>query len=329
MPQPQHKTPKRGRDGRTNGHGKPQGSGSRQGDRPKASGPKRGANPKAERDQQPSRSSRSNGPQASGDHRARSAQGGQRGARSQRKASRSTKSARFDNIVLIGMPGAGKSSIGRALAKWRGMEFVDTDALLRKREGTSLERILKEQGVQGLWDAEARVVCDLSCHNTVVSTGGSVIYRAQSMDHLRSLGVVVFLNADIANLKARLGDLSERGVAVRRGLTDDVDEVYQERIPLYRRYAQVTFRTHAMGVKRAAIVLSQTLDRGGHRKRGRGRGHKRRGSAAKPVQGKSAKGNKAKAPTAGTPTPRAKGHNASQPGTSYAKDGRADQGKRS
>jgi len=166
----------------------------------------------------------------------------------------------FDNIILIGMPGAGKSSIGHALAKLRGMQFIDTDVLIRKQTGKTLAEILKDGGVTELWDAESNAIESLSCHHCIISTGGSAIYHKKAMEHLRQMGLVVMIDVPLPTLKKRLGDLSERGVALRDCLTSDLAAVYHERLPLYRHYAHVRFATHTMGVKRCAAVLSHTID---------------------------------------------------------------------
>lgn len=143
-----------------------------------------------------------------------------------------------DNIVLIGMPASGKSTVGVLLAKVLGYDFVDTDLLIQIREGRTLEEIIREKGIDAFLDIEGDVCASLAPEKAVVATGGSVIYRERAMEHLRSLGRLLYLHVELGELTARLSDLVGRGVALREGQT--LGDLYAERTVLYERWADVT-----------------------------------------------------------------------------------------
>jgi shikimate kinase len=139
-------------------------------------------------------------------------------------------------IVLIGMPGAGKSTVGRRLALFLGTRFIDTDRLLQERWGVPVRVILEREGREGflLREEEAVLAMDPP-ENAVISTGGSVVYSAAAMERLRSLGAVIYLRTDAASLARRTGDLRRRGVVAEEGTT--LADLLAERAPLYERYA--------------------------------------------------------------------------------------------
>jgi len=141
-------------------------------------------------------------------------------------------------IVLTGMPGVGKSTIGVLLAKATARDFVDTDVVLQAREHRTLQQIAEAAGREGFRDIEAAAICSLDCPGAVVATGGSVIYREAAMAHLRKIGVVVFMDLAMEPLLERLGDLDARGVS--RGPGQTIEDLYRERKPLYEKYAHVT-----------------------------------------------------------------------------------------
>lgn len=141
------------------------------------------------------------------------------------------------NIVLTGMPGAGKSTVGVVLAKRLGYRFVDSDLVIQERYGKLLHELIEENGVEGFWRIENEVNASLRLERSVIATGGSVIYGAEAMEHLRSIGSVVYLKLPLREVKERLGDLEARGVTLRPGQT--VEDLYEERIPLYEKYAHI------------------------------------------------------------------------------------------
>lgn len=142
-----------------------------------------------------------------------------------------------NNIVLIGMPGVGKSTLGVVLAKQLGYEFVDADLLIQKRENCLLKEIIASKGVEGFLEIENEVNASICADKTVIATGGSVIYGKEAMAHLKEIGTVVYLKLDFDTLDGRLGSLKGRGVVLKDG--QDLKSLYQERVPLYQQYADI------------------------------------------------------------------------------------------
>ncbi len=141
------------------------------------------------------------------------------------------------NIVLIGMPASGKSTIGVLLAKTIGVGFVDTDLLIQQREHRLLQEIIDTDGIGYFLDTECAAVLDLDCQTTVIATGGSVVFRAAAMQKLRQNGTVVFLDVSLETVKRRLNNIKTRGVAADKG--QSIDEIFYERLPYYRKYADI------------------------------------------------------------------------------------------
>lgn len=151
------------------------------------------------------------------------------------------------NIVLIGMPGAGKSTVGVVLAKKLGFAFLDSDLLIQSREGKLLHEIIEEQGVEKFWAIEEETNLSIDAGRTVIATGGSVIYGSRAMEHLGQNGVIVYLQLSCEEIARRLGDLSERGVTLREGQT--LETLYAERVPLYEKYAHVTMACEGLSIR--------------------------------------------------------------------------------
>ncbi len=145
---------------------------------------------------------------------------------------------RRENIVLIGMPGAGKSTVGVVLAKHLGCRFVDSDLVIQEKYGKLLHELIEEHGVEGFWKIENEVNASLALEGSVIATGGSVIYGKEAMEHLRLIGQVVYLKLPYEEVADRLGDLNARGVTLMPGQT--LRDLYKERTPLYEKYAHVT-----------------------------------------------------------------------------------------
>lgn len=142
------------------------------------------------------------------------------------------------NITLIGMPGSGKSTIGVLLAKRLGMEFVDTDLLIQKREKRRLPEIIAREGIDRFLEIENEVNASLQVENTIIAPGGSAVYGREAMEHFREISTVVYLKVSLRELKKRLGDLKARGVVCKEGKT--LADVLKERAPLYEKYADLT-----------------------------------------------------------------------------------------
>ena len=131
----------------------------------------------------------------------------------------------MNNITLIGMPGVGKSTIGVVLAKVLGYQFLDSDLLIQKQERRRLREIIEEEGYMGFKEIENRVNASIDVNHTVIATGGSVVYCEEAMNHLRSIGTVVYLKLSLDSLAKRLGNLQCRGVLLKDGQTlKDLDE---------------------------------------------------------------------------------------------------------
>lgn len=142
------------------------------------------------------------------------------------------------NIVLIGMPGCGKSTVGVVLAKALGMDFVDSDLLIQRSQGMRLHEIIERVGDDGFRQIENQVNAEIQTDNCVIATGGSVVYGQEAMEHLQSIGTVVYLELSCQQVQERLGDLHARGVSMKPGQT--LQDLYDERVPLYERWANHT-----------------------------------------------------------------------------------------
>ena len=142
------------------------------------------------------------------------------------------------NITLIGMPAAGKSMVGVLLAKRLGYSFIDTDIVIQEQEGRLLKEIIAQDGLDGFLAVENRVNASLTPRRAVIAPGGSVIYGREAMEHLKEIGTVVYLRVAYDALEKRLGNLKDRGVALRDGMT--LRDLYEERTPLYEKYADIT-----------------------------------------------------------------------------------------
>lgn len=141
------------------------------------------------------------------------------------------------NIVLIGMPASGKSTVGVQLAKWLSMGFIDTDLLVQARAGGSMQAFQNVHGLEAYRSLECETVGSLVCENCVIATGGSAVYCDDAMKHLRELATIIFLDVPMNDIRQRMGDWSERGVVIRPDMT--LDDLYEERRPLYLNYADV------------------------------------------------------------------------------------------
>jgi len=141
------------------------------------------------------------------------------------------------NIVLIGMPGAGKSTVGVILAKVLGYHFIDSDLLIQEREQCLLKDIIDRDGLDGLIAVEEQVNSEINTEHTVIATGGSVVYGSKAMEHLRNIGIVVYIRLSYETIDERLDNIKQRGVVFREGQT--LQSLYEERCPLYEKYAHL------------------------------------------------------------------------------------------
>lgn len=141
------------------------------------------------------------------------------------------------NLVLIGMPGSGKSTVGVILAKRSSHDFIDTDVLIQSVEQRSLQSILDSEGYLKLREIEARVLQTLAVENHIISTGGSAVYSDTAMRHLKQNGTTIYLDVTLATLRKRITDYETRGIAKRP--EQSFDDLFQERARLYRQYADL------------------------------------------------------------------------------------------
>ena len=141
------------------------------------------------------------------------------------------------NIVLIGMPSAGKSTVGVIIAKNLGMNFIDTDVLLQTRQGKLLQEILDAEGTEAFLEIEEEAILSIDCSNTVIATGGSAVYGEKAMEYLKRNGLVIYLHVAMETVNIRLRNLKTRGVVLSKGQT--LEDIYRERVPLYEKYADI------------------------------------------------------------------------------------------
>ena len=163
----------------------------------------------------------------------------------------------MNNIVLIGMPGSGKSTVGVLLAKMLGMNFLDTDLLIQQQEGMKLYEILEKKGNEYFAKVEDAVNASVRAEGTVIATGGSVVYGKAAMAHLKEIGTVVYLKVPLKELERRIRNFATRGIQMAPGQT--LADLYVERKPLYEQYADLTVSTGGSGLQRNAEKIIQAL----------------------------------------------------------------------
>jgi shikimate kinase len=163
-----------------------------------------------------------------------------------------------NNIILIGMFGSGKSTVGRIIADKLRYTLVDTDQLIERKYKKPLQRVLDELGMKGFMAMEDKTLQDIQTRRCVVAPGGSSVYYPKGMANLRKLGPVVFLKVDLAEIKDRIPDISNRGT-VRRG-GDSIPALYRERAPLYRKYADIIVDANSQNWQKTAAEVIKALD---------------------------------------------------------------------
>lgn len=161
------------------------------------------------------------------------------------------------NIILIGMPASGKSTVGVLLAKALGMDFIDVDILIQGREGMLLQDILNQRGADAFLDAEERAVKSLSSDGSVISPGGSAVCREGAIEHLKGLGTVVYLRLSLNSLEARLSDITSRGIVMERGQT--LADIYAVRAPLYEKYADIVVDTENLTLEQTVSAVMDSI----------------------------------------------------------------------
>lgn len=163
-----------------------------------------------------------------------------------------------DNVILIGMPGSGKSTVGVLLAKILGYNFLDSDIVIQQEDGRKLFEIINQSGIEYFEELENRINSGLSLHKTVLATGGSVVYGKEAMEHLKSIGIVVYIKVDLPELERRITNLNTRGIVFKDG--ENFSDLYLKRAPLYEKYADITVTCGSESQNENAQKLADLLE---------------------------------------------------------------------
>ena len=164
----------------------------------------------------------------------------------------------MNNIVLIGMPGSGKSTVGVILAKTLGFDFVDTDLIICRKEGRTLQSIIEDSGLEYFEKVENTVGSELECMGTVVATGGSMVLYEEAMSRLKSMGTVVFIDVELSELQRRIKNITTRGITFKDGET--LSDVYSFRRPFYEKYADVTLKISDSALEETVERITKLLE---------------------------------------------------------------------
>lgn len=162
------------------------------------------------------------------------------------------------NIILIGMPGSGKSTLGVVLAKNLGMRFLDSDLVIQEKYEKRLCELIDELGDGGFIELENNVNCGINAQNSVIATGGSAVYGNEAMEHFKKIGTVVYLKVPYEEIVKRLGDLTERGVVSNN--KGSIREIFDERSSLYEKYADIVIEEWHLSIPQTINELKRRLD---------------------------------------------------------------------
>lgn len=166
-----------------------------------------------------------------------------------------------DNIVLIGMPGAGKSTLGIVLAKIMSYDFIDADLVIQNQCDKTLQKLIDACGPEGFIQVENQILSGIEASRSIIATGGSAVYSDEAMQHLSDIGTVVYLKISYDQLVSRLSDLQERGVVLKGGIGMSLRELYDERKPLYEQYAEITVDVNDLSITAAARKVADALEK--------------------------------------------------------------------
>lgn len=159
----------------------------------------------------------------------------------------------YNNFILIGMPGSGKSTIGVLLAKALNYDFLDTDILIQKKTGKKLYETINEKGVDAFLQLENNVLKELDVKNTIIATGGSAVFGTEAMMHLSTLGKIIYLNLSSEEIIRRVNNIKTRGIVMKKGKT--LKDIYAERVPLYEKYANYDFKCDELSMEECVSKL--------------------------------------------------------------------------
>lgn len=163
----------------------------------------------------------------------------------------------MSNIVLVGMPGCGKSTVGVLLAKVLGYPFIDTDLIIQHEEKRLLQNIIDTDGIDAFLGIEGRIVSELRVSNHVIATGGSVIYSQEAMQNLKSDGLVVYLHLEYEEVFSRIRNIKSRGIAMEKGQT--LLELYNKRIPLYEKYQDISIQCTGKNIEETVEAVMDRI----------------------------------------------------------------------
>ncbi|MSS11425.1 MULTISPECIES: shikimate kinase [Clostridia] len=166
--------------------------------------------------------------------------------------------SKLNNITLIGMPASGKSTVGVLLAKRLGYSFVDVDIVIQEQEGRLLKDIIAKEGQEGFLTVENRINAGLNVRHSVIAPGGSVIYGKEAMEHLKEISTVVYLKLSYDSVEERLGNLVDRGVVLKDGMT--LRDLYEERVPYYEKYADITIDENGLDAGKTVDRLRSIME---------------------------------------------------------------------
>lgn len=167
----------------------------------------------------------------------------------------------MNNIVLIGMPGAGKSTVGVILAKTLGMNFIDTDLLIQERHNTLLQDMINNEGINSFLRKEEDSILSIECNNSVIATGGSVVYSPVSMEHLKKLGHIIYLKLTYEEIERRINNIKTRGIVIEKG--QQLSDVFFQRSPLYEKYCDIIVNCSGIDMEGIVERIKNEILKGG------------------------------------------------------------------
>lgn len=163
----------------------------------------------------------------------------------------------MNNLVFIGMPGVGKSTVGVVLAKVLGYKFIDSDIIIQEKEKRLLHEIISTDGVEGFIDIENKINASIEADKSIIATGGSVVYGKEAMEHLKSIGKIVYLKLSYSQIQKRLSDIKDRGVVLKSG--QNLKELYEERTLLYEKYADIVIDEENLSVEETIAKIIEAI----------------------------------------------------------------------